>query len=53
VSIAYMGSGRYVADVTWQTEVFGPPATLADSIQRWVAGSGLAPASPLVTSAGE
>ena len=51
-SIAYMGSGRYVADVTRQTEDFGPPGTLADSIQRWVDASGLAAASPLVTSTG-
>jgi uncharacterized protein YbjT (DUF2867 family) len=51
-SIAYMGSGRYVADVTRQTEVFGPPATLADAVRRWVAASDLAPAMPLVASTG-
>jgi uncharacterized protein YbjT (DUF2867 family) len=41
-SIAYMGSGRYVADVAAQALYFGPPPTLADSVRRWVAASGLA-----------
>jgi len=35
--IAYMNTGQYVADVGPQTRFFGPPPTLADSVDRWLA----------------
>lgn len=36
-AMEYVSSGQYVADVSRQTEVFGPPSTIEDSIQRWAA----------------
>lgn len=43
-AMEYVSSGRYVADIKRQTEVFGPPSTAAHSIKRWVAANGLAAA---------
>lgn len=40
-SMRYISSGQYVADVSRQRAVFGPPPTLGDSIRRWIAASGL------------
>jgi uncharacterized protein YbjT (DUF2867 family) len=39
--IAYMNTGQYVADVDKQAQFFGPPATLADSVRRWVTNANL------------
>ena len=33
----YVSGGNDIADVTRQSEVFGPPSTMAVSIKRWVA----------------
>lgn len=37
----YVGTGQYVADVRRQTEVFGPPPTLVDSVKQWARSNGL------------
>lgn len=36
-SMDYVSSGRYVADVTRQTAVFGPPPSTENSVGRWSA----------------
>lgn len=40
-SLAYMGSGKYVADVSKQKHFFGSLPTLTDSVNRWVADTHL------------
>ena len=39
--VAYMNTGQYVANVDKQAQFFGPPALLADSVQRWIASANL------------
>jgi uncharacterized protein YbjT (DUF2867 family) len=39
-AMEYVASGRYVADVTRQTQLFGPPLTLEASLRRWAADRG-------------
>lgn len=34
-AMEYVSSGKYVADISRQTEVFGPPSTMEASIKRW------------------
>ncbi|MEN0078937.1 MAG: SDR family oxidoreductase [Pseudomonadota bacterium] len=36
VAMKYVSTGQYVADVTRQTELFGPPRTLEASVDAWV-----------------
>lgn len=40
-SMDYVSSGQYVADTALQARFFGPVPTLRESLQRWVASSGL------------
>lgn len=40
-AMAYVASGRYVADVTRQTQLFGPPPTLEASLRRWASDRSL------------
>ena len=40
-AMEYVASGRYVADVTRQTQLFGPPPTLEASVRRWATGRSL------------
>jgi uncharacterized protein YbjT (DUF2867 family) len=39
--VAYMNTGQYVANVDKQAQFFGPPATLADSVRRWITSANL------------
>jgi uncharacterized protein YbjT (DUF2867 family) len=39
-AMEYVATGEYVADLRRQTEVFGPPPTLEDSIRKWINGGG-------------
>ena len=35
-SMAYVSSGRYVADTALQRRHFGPPPSLRESLERWL-----------------
>ncbi|MEM6907829.1 MAG: SDR family oxidoreductase [Pseudomonadota bacterium] len=36
-AMEYVSTGQYIADVTRQTQVFGPPRTIEESVNRWAA----------------
>lgn len=40
-AMAYISTGQYVANTCRQTEVFGPPPTVLDSVRRWARSNGL------------
>ena len=48
--VRYFQSGRYVADVARQREVFGHVPTAEEGVARWLQGAGFAPAAGSVAA---